>query len=692
MRQITLISLTLRNFKGLRDFILEADGHSVSAFGDNATGKTTLFDGFLWALFHKDSQNRTTFEVKGLDEQGRVAEHGLQHEVEAVLMVDRRRRSFKKVYYEKFTKKRGSAISESNGHTTDYYVDGVPVKQGQYNAEVDGLINEDIFKLLTSPSYFNEVLKPEARRKVLLEVCGEMTDAEIIASSKQLAPLAEILGDRSLEDHRKVIAARRTEINKELEKIPVRIDEARRSMPDVSDLDGELLQEDIETMRGRVDAKTAELQRIQSGGELSAKEIRLREINAELAEIKQVIQADGLQAVAGQREWIAQLKGEASELQSRLNAGQREAERYKGQINRADSQVKRLRAEWTSLDSLQYPVHEHEHDANCPTCGQALPDDQVQSAKDKALEAFNLDKSKRLEAISTDGKLAAAEKNELEKALKTLEGELAKLQEEIASKAAEVIAAEATLQSLQTNIADPADNTKYQSIQRDGDKVRAEIEQLRSSSADAMGKVQAEIRILRGQVDDLEADKAKLASVAATEKRIADLADQERKLTAEFEKLEYELFLTEEFTRTKVSMLESKINSKFKYARFRLFEEQINGGLKDVCKTLYNGVPYEGGLNNAARINVGLDIINTLGKHYGFSAPIFVDNAEAVTQLIDTDAQMIRLVVPPTFRSLPKEAQKELAKLHGSYEDAEAAWRDRNKKLRLEYNDIQEAI
>lgn len=663
MKEIILVSLTLRNFKGIRDFVLETGSDSVSVFGDNATGKTTLFDGFVWTLFGKDSQNRTDFEIKGLDEAGKVAEHGLQHEVEAVLMVDRRRRSFKKVFAEKWTRKRGQATGEFSGHTTDYYVDGVPVKQGQYKAEVDGLISEDIFKLLTSPSYFNEVLKPDARRKVLLEVCGEMTDAEIIAGNKQLAPLADILGDRSLEDHRKVIAARRTEINKELEKIPVRIDEARRSMPDVSDLDPELLQEDIDTVRGRVDAKTAELQRIQSGGELSAKEIRLREINTQLTEIKQVIQADGLQAVAGQRGWIAQLKGEASELQSRYSSGQREIEQFKRQITRSNSQILRLREEWTSLDNLQYPAHEHEHDANCPTCGQSLPDDQVQSAKDKALEAFNLDKSKTLEAISANGKLAAAEMRDLETALKTIEGELAKLQEDIASKAAEITAAEAMLQNLQNNIADPSENTKYQSIQREGENVRAEIEQLRSSAADAIGKVQAEIQLLRSQVDELEADKAKLASVAATEKRIAELAEQEKGLAAEYERLEHELFLTEEFTRTKVSMLESKINRKFKHAQFRLFEEQINGGLKDVCKTMYNGVPYEGGLNNAARINVGLDIINTLGEHYGFSAPIFVDNAEAVTQLIDTDAQVIRLVVS-----------------------------EGDKKLRLEHNDIQEAI
>ncbi|MBY0117893.1 AAA family ATPase [Paenibacillus xylanexedens] len=662
MRQITLTSLTLRNFKGLRDFVLEADGRSVSAYGDNATGKTTLFDGFVWTLFGKDSQNRSDFEIKGLDEAGKVAERGIEHEVEAVLMVDRRRRSFKKVYYEKFTKKRGSAIAESNGHTTDYYVDGVPVKQGQYKAEVDGLISEDIFKLLTSPSYFNEILKPDARRKVLLEICGEMTDAEIIASSKQLAPLTDILGDRSLEDHRKVIAARRTEINKELEKIPVRIDEARRSMPDVSDLDAELLQEDIDTMRGRVDAKTAELQRIQSGGELSSKELRLREIKAELTDIKQRVQADGLQAVTDQRGVVLQLRREASDLHARITSDRLETEQYKRLITRAEGQASRLREEWHAANELEFPVHEHDHDDNCPSCGQVLPADQVQAAKDKAWADFNLNKSKRLERISEDGKLAAAEVRTLKHSMFDLEESIKNQQEKFDAKQNEASLAEATLERLLAGVADPADNAEYQAKQREGETVSAEIEQLRSSAADAMSKVQAEIRLIRSQVDDLEADKAKLATVAATKVRISELEQQERKLAAEFEKLEHELFLTEEFTRTKVSMLESKINSKFRYARFRLFEEQINGGLKDVCKTLYNGVPYEGGLNNAARINVGLDIINTLGQHYGFSAPIFVDNAEAVTQLIDTDAQVIRLVVS-----------------------------EGDKKLRLEHN-IQEAI
>src|SRR5699024_2036177 len=99
----------------------------------------------------------------------------------------------------------------------------------------------------------------------------------------------------------------------------------------------------------------------------------------------------------------------------------------------------------------------------------------------------------------------------------------------------------------------------------------------------------------------------------------------------------------ETYIRTKINLLESKINNRFKYAKFKLFEEQINAGIKETCEVLYKGVPYSRGLNNASRINVGLDVINTLTEHYGISVPIFVDNGESVTDLIETKSQLIKL-------------------------------------------------
>ena len=144
---------------------------------------------------------------------------------------------------------------------------------------------------------------------------------------------------------------------------------------------------------------------------------------------------------------------------------------------------------------------------------------------------------------------------------------------------------------------------------------------------------------------------------AQVEARIEELKGQERDLAAEHEQLEKELFLVEGFVRAKVEMLESKINSRFKLARFKLFNEQINGGLQECCEVLFDGVPYNSGLNTGARINVGLDIIRTLSEYYQKSFPVIIDNAEAVVDLEEIDAQIICMFVSKKHRSLKWEGK-----------------------------------
>jgi vacuolar-type H+-ATPase subunit I/STV1 len=178
---------------------------------------------------------------------------------------------------------------------------------------------------------------------------------------------------------------------------------------------------------------------------------------------------------------------------------------------------------------------------------------------------------------------------------------------------------------------------------------------LKSGSIEIENKVKQDIQSLQSELDDIEKAKARVEQYNAGMERIQELKEQEKELAREYEKLESELYLTEQFIRTKVNLLEEKINSRFKLARFKLFDQQINGGVVECCETLYQGVPYSGGLNNAARINVGLDIINTLSEHYGFTAPIFIDNREAVTKLIETKSQVISLVVSEPDKKLRVE-------------------------------------
>ncbi|MFW5436599.1 AAA family ATPase [Paenibacillus apiarius] len=656
MKQIVLERLTARNFKGFRNFELVANGGNVDVYGDNGTGKTTIFDCFMWATFGKDSNNRTDFNIKELDEAGNVLQHGLEHEVEVVLSIDGRRKTFRRVFAEKWTKKRGAALAEFTGHTTSHFVDGVPVKQGEYAAEVDSIIKEDIFKLLTNPAFFNEQLKWEQRRKILLEVCGDVTDAEVIHGNKALEKLPAILGDRSIEDHRKVIAARRADINKELDKIPIRIDEARRSAPDIAELDEELLQEDILTIRSRIVAKEEELTRIQAGGEVAVKEKRLREIESQLLEIKTCLQSDVMDRVAAKRETADTIHREVNALRRQIDDAQQRIELNQRNVNSREAEAQRLREKWSEVNGQE--MTEHHHGENCPTCGQSLPEEQIQAAHDKALAAFNTGKAKRLEQISAEGKEATADAKRLKLEIERFTFALEENQLGLDTKQSELAVAEAELAALRAGMQDLAADPRYQPLQAEALSVRQKIEQLRSCAIAAAGAVQAQIAGLRSELGLLEADTARIGQARAVQRRIVELEEQEKALASEFEQLEQELFLTEEFIRTKVNMLETKINSKFRHARFKLFEQQINGGLKEVCETTYRGVPYDGGLNNAARINVGIDIINTLSEHYGFSAPIFVDNAEAVTKLIDTDAQIIRLVVSEADKQLRVVTEK----------------------------------
>ncbi|MEH7223890.1 hypothetical protein V7112_08715 [Bacillus sp. JJ1566] len=656
MKNITLLQLSLINFKGVKNFVLDTRGENVKVFGDNATGKTTLFDGFVWLLFDKDSNNKKDFSIKTLDKSGKVL-HNLDHQVEAIFLIDGAELTLKKSYSEKWTKKRGSIHQEFSGHTTDYFIDGIPSKKKEYDELISGLINEDVFKLLTSPSYFNEQLKWQDRRRVLLEISGDITDEEVIASNKDLAKLMNVLNGRSIENHRKVIAARRIEINKELEKIPVRIDELQRSLPDLTGIEREKLEAEINRINSDIDGEMTLINNIRNGNAISQKQREIQVIEIELLRIKQ-------EHEAGSKEDVYRLKAKVQEEQSNISLLNSKLENVKSNKRYNDDNLKRiedelikLREEWQVVNSHEFS---HSEQCECPTCGQDLPEEQVTAARDKALSQFNLEKSTRLESINKRGQQVKLRKEEILSANEKLLNEYDTTKVQIADKQKAIEILQEQLQALEITIVDITENPIYVEKLNEKQQLMKQMNELKISADESIQDIQLAIYKLKQERDELQTELAKFAQNELAVKRIRELQEQEEKLAEEFEKLEHQLFLTEEFIRTKVNLLEDKINSKFRYARFKLFETQINGGLQEVCETLYDGVPYGSGLNNAAKINVGLDIINTLSEHYGFMAPIFVDNSEAVTKLIDVDAQVISLVVSEKDKALRVESPKQL--------------------------------
>ncbi|WP_313150736.1 hypothetical protein [Lysinibacillus capsici] len=666
MKKIELVVLKLRDFKGIKSLDIQLDGGNAQIFGDNEVGKTTTFDAFLWLLFDKDSNNKKDFAIKTLNGDG-SERHNLEHTVEGTFLVDGATVTLKKIYKEKWTKKRGQAVAEFTGHEVEHFVDDVPLSKKAYTAKVNEIVEEETFKLLTSPTYFNEQMKWQEKRQLLLEICGDISDEEVIASNKALAKLNELLNGKTLDDMKKIITSKKKHINEELEKIPVRIDEINKMMPETT--------VDVEKMRAQVvqiEKNIEELQeqkiRVKNGASVLDKQRQLQELEMKRSDLKRTFEADSMQEVYKAQAKLQEVQGNTQIINSKLQQADNnrkfkvdQANRIQDDISRMEKEMDELRKEYRVIEAEEF---KHGDNHECPACKQSLPTEQVENARNEALAQFNESRTYRLTEINRKGISHKEQVAELNNSLTLLRNEhdailaeMNKYQDDLVVQDKELKKAQKALETAQSSVKDVTTTDEYKSINLQIETLQAEIKQLNEHAYEAVAGIDEEIAKLNLDRKECNSAIAQHANIEASKERIIELEDQQAKLAQEYEKLEQTTFLIEEFIRTKVNMLTDRINSKFKYARFKLFDTQVNGGLNEVCETTYKGVPYGTGLNNAAKINVGLDIINTLSAHFGIQAPIFVDNAEAVTKFIDVDTQLISLVVSEKDKQLRVEVE-----------------------------------
>ncbi|MEK5038817.1 AAA family ATPase [Sporosarcina sp. FSL K6-3457] len=652
MKEIKLMKLTLKNFKGVKDFTLEVNGDDVKIYGENGAGKTTLYDAFLWLLFNKNSKNVSKFTVKTLTENGEEIS-GLENEVEAIFLVDGVELALKRVHYEDWTKARNSPEKTFKGNKNRYSINDVPTPEGQYKKEIENMIDEEIFRLLTSPTYFNEQLKWTDRRKTLLDIVGDLSDEDVISSNEKLKELTGILKGRKIEDHKLIIAAKKSKINEELKTIPVAIKENHNSLPE-ENTDVTSINNEVAILEKEISGHETQINNIKNGTAIVGKQQELQQVALDLESIKRDLEADSIEKANKVNAKIQEEQSNISILKRKKEDAEYQVKRNNEEFESTEKKLVPLREEYTVLESSEFT---HEVECVCPTCEQDLPVEQVAAAKEKALTAFNLKKSQRLEEIQELGKAGAKKKDELLELNEKLSNTTSTTQSEIEVKQNAVAKLEAELEALREEVKDARQDSKYQAKLKEQTKLNEEIQLLKENATSAVGNIEKEVSELRIKLRECNARIAQQDAAIKARNRIAELETQQTKLAKEFEQVEKELFLIEEFTRTKVDLLDEKINSKFKLARFKLFHKQVNGELNDVCETTYKGVPYSSDLNDGAKIRVGLDIIQTLSEHYGFRVLTFIDNAESVTGVIETDSQLISLVASEKDKQLRIEKQ-----------------------------------
>lgn len=631
MNEIKILELTLRNFKGIKDFTLSPEGKNVNVYGDNATGKTTVMDAFIWLLFDKDSQNSSNFNVKTLDRLGHVI-HGLEHEVSAKLEIDGKVIELQKIYKEKWTKKRGEAEKTLTGHTTDYFINGVPKKKSEYEFYLNHIIDEDTFKILTNPLFFNTNLHWKDRRNLALNICGEVDQEEIFKKDKKLVELKPKLEDKTIDDLKAEMTSRRRKLNEELKSIPYRIDELSR----------ENIEIDVETLAKEKKELEFKLDEIKNSKGADY-EFRLRSIRPaiitlqnEIKELEQNLTKDLRERLNKAMEQKSKVSKEYYQAKTELEENTSKISKLEKSILEVEAEIQKLRTEFKEVAATKFD----EGSTICPTCKQDLPSEDIE----KLINEFEYDKQNKLNSINLNGKL-------LKEQIETIEEELEGLKSIQESKVEVVEKLETELAVIDLDIknfeeriarADVTELEEYKEIQEKLSKLQAEKEEVEKLAEQQDNSRQ--ILELESQISEINKELARVDLAKENEKRIEELKDRERELANMVAKTEKVEFLCDQYIITKAELLEDKLNSKFKTVKFKLFDIQVNGGINETFVTTVNGVPFED-LNNAMKINAGLDIINTLTDYYNFKAPIFIDNRESVNEIVDVKSQVINLIV-----------------------------------------------
>lgn len=637
MKTMKIIRLVLENFKCHKALKVDFSGDNARIYGDNATGKSSIYDAVLWLMFGKDSRGSSTFDVLPLNRDGEVEDHAAIASVTALLGIDGRTIELKRTMREKWVTRRGSSSLVFEGNETGYAIDGVPMKKNEYDRRISEIIPEDIFRLLTSVTYFASDINWKDRRKALLALTSIPGDAELMGEDERFAPLAEAMGGQSLEDFARRMAAQKKALTGTRNEAPARIDELKKTKDQFAAYDFPALEAEI----GRLEEKRKAVQQ-QYAADLAeynratneaiainhAEELEIRQRMTEL-EQRNAEHRHGADNTAEIAAALAQKRA----LERSLTSAKNLAAMLGKQIPVLELQIETYRKEWAKVNAETFSG------GSCPTCGQSLPAEQLAAAQAK----FESSKAARLEKLVSN---AQAQKEALEEA----KARLAEAQAEATELEAQIAAI-----VIPEPMGEAADLPEYAGRM---EELRAKLLEisLRELPKPMIRHEDYEARMaeLRTDIDELKEQLSKRAVIEQCDARMKELREVQRATAEELERIEHLQVLVEEFTRHKVGYIDEAVNHLFLLARFRLFREQANGGLEERCDVTYDGVPYAS-INSGMRINLGIDIIRTLSAYYGYSVPLVVDNAESVTKLEKLPGQMIELIVDGNERNLRVE-------------------------------------
>lgn len=661
---IKIKKLFMQNFKGCKERTVTF-GDKTIIMGANATGKTTVFDAFTWLLFNKNSAGEEKFNVRPLDKDGNRVDN-VEIKVVATLDIEGKEVELSKVQRQKWVKKRRTDVSELQGNENLYEVAGYPKSEKDYKDYIAEILDENLFKMITSP-YFFTAMKWQDQRNILMQFVTEMSDLEMAQGNPKFSALLMDLENAPTTDDIKSKYQKALSTYKDRQKeLPARIDEVSKMKVEVDVAELELQKKALSEKIAACEIKIKSSSKVVD--ELESQKFELQfEINDCKRRANESLYKNRRELTDKQYEY----NNEYNDLHQKISIAERGIAEKKSMAAKADEERKSLGSDYNkklseefqgTLDFDESKWVFDDSSTVCSLCGQTLPEERIvairgdfearkASAKERAdqnfaraKEDFANAKKNELSRIVALGNEKKSQVSSLNEEIALLEVKLPSLREQEAEALKQKNVIDARLAELPSQV-DLSSNEEYATLIKKDSEFDNQIAAAKANGVD-LSEIETE---KSGYEEELEVVKAKIAKSAQNveiDERIAALENEQKEVGQKVADQEKMLYLLEEFIREKMNLISKSINGKFKTVEWKLFEMQINGGMKECCECTVNGVPFST-LNTGHRIVAGLDIISSLSDLYGVKAPIFVDNAEAVNafNIPETGAQMILLSV-----------------------------------------------
>lgn len=665
MNRIKLSKLKLRFFKGevKRDIDF---GDKTIIKGSNESGKSTIADAWTFLIYGRDSLGKTNFDIKTQKTERVIKKLGwdkeqispldfiedVEHSVYGEIYVNDTLVKLKRTIVQEWGKTpEGNRIFK--GHKTKCEYDELDVSVTEYQRRIGEIIDDNLFKLMTDINYFHQLNKEE-RRNLLISLDNSVTNESIAEQYPQFLETVKSLGNMDIADKRKILNKQKARLKKQQDEIPTRIDELMNSTP---------TEIDFEKIEGLIKVRRDELKTIQTSfddiEEKFKKEIALsNELTKKKVEIGRdrndrmvALEIEETNRVSKLNEKYHSYTLDVEALDSKISRYNILLKEVNSDINRNLSTIKTLEEEKEALSEKWIAEKNKKYIPNegvirCPLYNHICEDETANfefvKGNDNSKAIFIENIKKAVKDIESEGIKVASKIKEFEKITEEFRERASIIKKKIDKHQLE-------LEDLQQN--PPTKETrKIIDLQSDAEWVRLDKEykalEIPAPTLDDSDLTARRFQ-LNKEIEELNKELHNRDVINRNQTRIKALNDEQRQVANELADIESKLNDLLEFSKTKTREVDEKINSKFQYVTFRLFEHTLGDNIeKETCETLINGVEYETA-NNASRINAGIDIINAFAKHHNFYAPIFIDNAESVNteKLLSSHSQQVLLYV-----------------------------------------------